>query len=147
MSNMLRISDAASLAMHATVLLAANPGKEVSTRRIALELNASEAHLSKVLQRLAKAGLVTSTRGPKGGFTLQKEADEVRLLDVYEAIEGSLVPNNCLLGAPICDGERCILGDLLETVDREIGDYLAGTNLSELTDVYRLDSEEMQEAS
>jgi len=136
MANMLRISDAASLALHAAVMLAVNPGKEVSTRRIASQLNASEAHLSKVLQRLAKAGLVTSTRGPKGGFTLQKRADKVRLLDVYETIEGPLVPNHCLLGTPICDG-KCIFGDLLETVDRQIGDYLAGTNLSELTDVYR----------
>jgi Rrf2 family protein len=146
MANLLRISDAASLAMHAMVMLAANPGKEISTRQIASELNASEAHLSKVLQRLAKAGLVTSTRGPKGGFMLQRRGEEVRLLDVYEAIEGPLVRNNCLLGKQICDG-KCILGDLLETVDRQIGDYLAGTNLAELTDVYRLASGEMQEAS
>lgn len=147
MANMLRISDAASLAMHAMVLLAVNPDKEVSTRRIASQLNASEAHLSKVLQRLAKAGLVTSMRGPKGGFALQRQPHEVRLLDVYEAIEGSLVPNHCLLRARICDGESCILGDLLETVDRQIGDYLAGTNLSELTDVYRSQVRPLREAS
>ncbi len=146
MANMLRISDAASLALHAAVMLAANPGKEVSTRRIASQLHASEAHLSKVLQRLAKAGLVTSMRGPKGGFMLQRQGDEVRLLDVYEAIEGPLVPNKCLLGTPICDGQ-CIFGDLLETVDRQVGDYLAGTNLSELTDVYRSMAGAVQEAT
>ena len=147
MSSMLRISDAASLAMHAMVLLAVNPGKEVSNRHIASRLNASEAHLSKVLQRLAKAGLVTSTRGPKGGFALQSQPDQVRLLDVYQAIEGSLVPNHCLLGTRICDGERCILGDLLETVDRQIREYLSGTNLSELTGVYRSRVRPLQEAS
>ena len=68
------------------------------------------------------------------------------MLDVYEAIEGPLVPNKCLLGTPICDGQ-CIFGDLLETVDRQVGDYLAGTNLSELTDVYRSMAGAVQEAT
>lgn len=136
MSNLLKISDAASLALHAMVLLAANPGREISTRQIASELRASEAHLSKVLQRLGKVGLVTSTRGPKGGFMLGRKADEITLLDVYEAIDGPLVPNNCLLGTPICGGERCILGDLLETVGGQVGEYLATTTLPELTSIY-----------
>ena len=136
MANMLKISDAASLAMHAVVLLATEPRKELSTRRIASQLNASEAHLSKVLQRLAKAGLVKSVRGPKGGFMLEKEADEIRLLDVYEAIDGRLVPNSCLLGTPICGGQKCILGDLLEAVDGQVVEYLSTTRLPELIGTY-----------
>ena len=137
MSSVLKISEAASLALHSTVLLAANPGKMVSTREIASRLHVSAAHLSKVLQRLARAGLVRSIRGPKGGFSLGKPADEITLLDVYESIEGPLVPSKCLLDAQICSGEKCILGGLLETVDKQVRDYLAETRLSELTNVYR----------
>ena len=137
MSNILKISEAASLALHSMVLLAANPGKLIPTREIASRLHVSEAHLSKVLQRLARDGFVRSIRGPKGGFTLVKPAGEITLLDVYESIEGSFVPTKCLFGAPICSGERCILGGLLETVDKQIRDYLAETKLSELTSVYR----------
>lgn len=136
MSNVLRISDAASLGLHAMVLLAAYSQKGISTRQIASELQVSEAHLSKVLQRLGKVGLVASIRGPKGGFTLGKNADDITLLEVYEAIDGPLVPNKCLLGTRICDGERCILGDLLETVDKQVRDYLATTRLPELTSIY-----------
>ncbi len=136
MSNVLRISDAASLGLHAMVLLAADSQKEISTRQIASELQVSEAHLSKVLQRLGKVGLVTSSRGPRGGFALARKAEEVTLLDVYEAIDGPLVPNNCLLGSRICGGERCILGDLLETVDDQVREYLATTRLHELTSIY-----------
>ena len=109
MPNILRISEAASLALHSTVLLAANPGKLISTRDIASMLHVSEAHLSKVLQRLARAGLVRAIRGPKGGFRLVKPANETTLLEVYESIEGTLTPGKCLFESPICEGDACIL--------------------------------------
>lgn len=132
MANMLKVSEAASLAMHTMVLLAKNPEHVVSTHEIAETLKVSEAHLSKVLQRLARAGLVESVRGPKGGFRCGKSVDGITLLDVYEAIEGRLISKTCLLGEPICDGAGCILGDLLGTVHRSIADYLAGTKLTSL---------------
>lgn len=136
MSKLLKISDATSMALHTMVLLAASPKKTVSTKDMASVLNVSEAHLAKVLQRLAKAGFVRSTRGPNGGFALVKASDEITLLDVYEAIEGPLAPTDCLLTTQVCDGEDCILGALLETVNKQVREYLAGTRLSELVGVY-----------
>ncbi len=146
MSNVLRISDAASLGLHAMVLLAAHPDTGISTRQIAHDLQVSEAHLSKVLQRLTKVGLVASTRGPKGGFTLAEPAESVTLLEVYEAIEGPLVATQCLLGTRICNGKRCILGDLLTTVDGQVREYLATTRLAELTSVYKSQGERAEKA-
>ena len=115
-------------------LLAANLKQPISTREIAARFQISEAHLSKVLQRLTKAGFVESTRGPKGGFIIGKPIDEITLLDVYESIEGPLVSCDCLLGVPVCGDGGCILGDLLVTVNRQVREYLAGTRLSELAD-------------
>lgn len=137
MANILKISEAASLALHSTVLLAANPGRLISTREIASMLHVSEAHLSKVLQRLARVGIVRAIRGPKGGFGLVKSGNETTLLDVYESIEGTLMPSKCLFEGPICEGGGCILGGLLETVDRQVRDYLARTKLDDLTSIYR----------
>jgi len=137
MSNILKISEAASLALHTAVFLAENPKKLVSTKDIASALQVSEAHLSKVLQRLVKVGLAKSTRGPKGGFMLGKDSDTVSLLDVYEAIEGSLILRDCLFGIRICAGKSCILGGLVETLNKQVKEYLAKTKLSELTSVYR----------
>jgi len=107
----------------------------VTNKEIAKALNVSENHLSKVLQRLGRVGLVKSVRGPKGGFILGKAANDISLLDVYESIEGPFVMSNCLLGIPICDGNKCILGGLLKTLNTEVRDYLAGTKLSEFADV------------
>ena len=136
MSSPLRVSEAASLALHSVVLLAANGQEVLSTREMAQALEVSEAHLSKVLQRLSKEGLVRSIRGPRGGFVLGRPADETTLLEVYEAIEGPLVPSKCLFDTPICSGEKCILGGALESVHRQLREYLGGTKVGELVDVF-----------
>ncbi len=133
MPTMLRVSEAAALALHAMVFLAVNKDRIVSTGEIADAFEASDAHLSKVLQRLQKAGLVSSTRGPKGGFRIARPAEEITLLDVYEIIEGELVDAGCLFTPAACDGKTCILGDLLGTVNSQVRDYMAGTRLSDLT--------------
>ena len=137
MANLLKISEAASLALHTMVYLAANNGRLVTTHEIGDALRVSEAHLAKVLQRLVKVGLVDSTRGPRGGFCLAKSGADISLLEVYETIEGPLTPTNCLLGTPICSGEKCILGGLLEDVNKRVKEYFAQTRLHELTDVYQ----------
>lgn len=137
MSNVMRISEAASVAMHAMVFLASESGRVVPSKEIASMLGSSEAHLAKVLQRLAKAGLVSSTRGPKGGFVLKRPAREISLLEAYEAIEGPLEETRCLLGRPICHGGKCIFGDLLKQIDQRTKKYLTKNKLSHLTSVFR----------
>lgn len=137
MQNILKISDAASLALHTTALLAAVPDKLMSTGEFASMLKVSEAHLSKVLQRLVKSRIVKSVRGAKGGFTLAKSGDEISLLDIFEAIEGPFQPSNCLLESRVCGGKDCILGGLLEQLNTSVKEYLTKTKLSSLTHIYR----------
>ena len=134
METMLKITGAASLALHATVFLASNPDSRLSNRQIASELHVSEAHLSKVLQRLTKNGLVKSIRGVKGGFMIGKSSDEISLLDVFESIEGPFVANHCILDTPVCNENNCIFGDLLKSVEKQVYDYLSGTILYDLSD-------------
>lgn len=136
MQHLLKISEAASLALHTMGLLASRPGEQVSTRELAARLKVSEAHLAKVMQRLGRAGLVRSQRGPKGGFALQRNPEDITLLEVYEATEGPLQERRCLLGNPMCSG-NCILGGLLERVGDEVRDYFSQTRLSDLKDTFR----------
>ena len=132
MSSVLKISEAAILALHGMAYLAVNPDKLSSTKEIATKLRISEAHLSKVLQRLAKTGLVRSIRGPKGGFVLAKASDEISLLEIYESIDGQLVSSKCLFGDPFYDANECILGGLLGAIDDQVREYLAETKLNTL---------------
>lgn len=130
MSNILRISDAASIAIHTVYYLAVNNDNFYTTKEIATHLKVSENHLAKVMQRLAKADLVESVRGPKGGFKLGKACDSITLLDIYESIDGPLKPVNCLLGDSICDN-NCILGGLLVNLNTQVYDYFKLKKLSD----------------
>jgi Rrf2 family nitric oxide-sensitive transcriptional repressor len=131
-SNFIRISEATSIAIHTAALLAQNTERLVSSHEIARALGASENHLSKVLQRLAHSGIVRSTRGPNGGFKIRTPWEKIRLIEIYEAIEGPLMPGRCLLGPPICRGNKCVLGVLIHKTDEAARKCLAGTTLAEM---------------
>jgi Rrf2 family protein len=131
MATVLRISDAASLALHTTVLLAGRRERPLTTKEIASTFEVSEAHLAKVLQRLAKAGLVLSARGPHGGFHLRDGAERATLLQVYEAIEGPMISTDCLLGAPVCGGKKCVFGRLVRNLNAQVKAHLSRTRLSD----------------
>jgi Rrf2 family protein len=92
-----------------------------------------------VLQRLTKARLVPTIRGPKGGFTLARPPAEVTLLQVYEAIEGPIEPPGCLLGAPVCRLKTCMLGGLLAEVDVRVRTFLGGARLSDVAAAHARD--------
>lgn len=130
MSGLLKISEAAVLALHALIYITLEGGETVTNSEIAEFLHASENHLSKVLQRLAKAGLVKSLRGPKGGFVLGRDSKTITLREIYELFEGAVTTNTCLLQTPVC-GEVCVFGDLLVNMNTFVIDFLTRTNLND----------------
>ncbi len=136
MASILKISEAASLALHTVVYLATQHDGLVSTKEIARVLRASEAHLSKVLQRLARVGIVSSVRGPKGGFALLKSPENISLLEVYQAIEGPLTLSNCLSEHPSCSGKQCVLGTLICSIHEQITKHLSKTTVAQLNRTY-----------
>ena len=84
---MTTLSKAARFGLYAAVMMATEEEK-VTAARIARELDISEAHVAKVLQQLARARLVGSTRGHNGGYELARPAAALTMLDVVEAIDG-----------------------------------------------------------
>ncbi len=131
MASLIRVSDAASLALHAMAVLAAS-SKFVSARAIAKTLRVSEAHLAKVMGRLERAGFIRGKRGPSGGFELARPSDRVTLSDIYEVMEGEIRARCCFLAHPACQ-RRCIFGSLLSEMDQRIRDHFARTRLSDVS--------------
>lgn len=127
------VSEMLSLALHSMVLIALQGHEYINVKEIAAATGASEAHLAKVLQRLVKAGLLHSTRGPKGGFALAKPADELTLLDVYEVIEGHVHQGKCPTGRATCPFAGCILGGVPERLNQEFTDYLASKTVGDIS--------------
>lgn len=130
MAGLIRISEAASLGLHAAMLLARAEGDLVRTRDLGERIGASQAHLVKVLQSLARAGLVEAERGPHGGVRLARAGSEISLLQVYEAIEGPFASVECLLEKPVCDGRCCQVGRVLHRMNLELRAHLERTTLA-----------------
>ena len=101
------------------------------------------SYLEHLVARLRKAGLVTSTRGAHGGYSLAKPAAEITLDTVVEALEGQIAPMECFHETPegkvLCshesDGDGACATKLLWTrVQGGVTKALAGTTLAELVE-------------
>jgi FeS assembly SUF system regulator len=91
---MLRISKMTDYAVVLATHLAAAHGPHAA-RDLALQTNVPEPTASKVLKKLARAGVVVSQRGAKGGYALARPAAQVGIHEVIEAIEGPIAVTEC----------------------------------------------------
>ncbi len=132
MSSILKISEAASLGLHAMTMIAQSKDKLISAKEISERLDVSYNHLSKVLQRLAKSDLIFSTKGFNGGFKLLKQSDEITFLEIYEAIDGKFRPSNCLLNKTDCH-HKCIMGDFVNSINKQAKEFFETKKLSDFT--------------
>jgi Rrf2 family protein len=127
-----RVSEAANLGLHALAVIAASSEPVTRTREIAARLKASAAHLAKVMMALEHAGLVTGTRGPAGGYRLNRPARQISLREIYEAIEGPMQARECLFGEPVCKAGGCALSDYFGKLNRDVARTLEHTRLTDL---------------
>ncbi len=134
MSHLINISEGASLALHGLAIVAQQSPNKVNAKYLAEKLDASEAHLAKIFQRLSKSGLIRSFRGPTGGFMLNKPAEEVSFLDIYEIVESKIILNNCPLDKTGCTFENCIFGDALKNISQSIYQTFQNIKLSDFTE-------------
>ena len=132
-AGLVRVSEASTLAVHALAIMAKYRNDRLSNVAIAKKLDASSHHLAKVMRKLVKAGFVGSQRGPLGGFRLRVEADDVKLLQIHEAVEGPIPQGRCLLRRTVCSGIPCPLGLRLCTIQEQLRDCLAGMTLAEFS--------------
>ncbi|MBX6317695.1 Rrf2 family transcriptional regulator [Pigmentiphaga sp.] len=92
----MRMSEGVEWGLHCCVALGwIGEDQTVSTARLAARFGLPAAYLNKSLQALARAGILVSTAGPKGGFRLARPPAEITLLDVVDAIEGPEAPFRC----------------------------------------------------
>ena len=101
------VSLTADYALRAMLLLA-KPGtvRALRAEEIAEATGAPANYMSKVLNAVAKAGLIKSARGPSGGFTLAVPADSIALGQVIDLFDTVPVNPRCMLGNGPCDPDR-----------------------------------------
>lgn len=95
-------SKSCELGLQAVLFLSAKEKKIYRAEEVSKELKVPKEFVSKVLQILTGSGIIGSKKGKNGGFYLAKSPDQVKLIDIVEAIDGLDVFTNCVLGFPGC---------------------------------------------
>jgi len=91
--------------------------------------------LAKILQTLAKAGLLVSHAGTNGGYALAKAAKDISAFEVIRAIDGPLFITSCITIHGACDlNSICTIKEPLRKVNDSIKDLLSGISIADLTE-------------
>lgn len=131
MAKIVSYSEAASIGMHGMVLVA-RAGETINVQKIAEITGSSRHHVAKVMQRLVKEGFLLSNRGPAGGFKLNMDAENITLLQIYEAIEGHVKILNCPHEKQVCPFDKCILGTVVTKMTQTFREHLSNQTLADL---------------
>ena len=94
----------------------------------------SLSYLEQLFTRLRKQGLVASTRGPGGGYTLSRSAHDIAVADVVTAVDESVDATRCGGRGDCQGGKRCLTHDLWTELSDQIYGFLSGITLGKLVD-------------
>jgi Rrf2 family iron-sulfur cluster assembly transcriptional regulator len=121
-------------ALQAVLYLALQPeGKKCSIKELSKRLKLPYHFLAKILQQLSRKGLLTSLKGPTGGFGLAIPAEHITLFHIVEAIDGPSLFNNCVLGLPECGGKHpCPVHDRWGELREQIYAMLVRKSIAQL---------------
>ncbi len=127
-------SRSAEYAIRAFVHLAQVPeGKYAMVKNIAAQEGVPAHFLAKILQQLARRGLLRSNKGPTGGFQLRRKPSEITLLDIVEAMDGLEDYEKCASGLSKCNDQMpCGMHDSWVALRSRIMDYLKHTSIADI---------------
>ncbi|NEN22606.1 Rrf2 family transcriptional regulator [Cryomorpha ignava] len=108
--------------------------ERVSLKDIAKGIASPEAFTAKILQQLARNGLIDSLKGPTGGFKIPRQRlVEIKLIDIVTAIDGDAIFVGCGLGLNECNAEMpCPVHDKFKEIRDDLKNMLSETSIYEL---------------
>ncbi len=129
----MQITRQADYAVRAVLHLARSGDQRTATSSIAEEQKIPPSFLAKIISQLSIAGLLHTSRGARGGVTLAREAKDITLLEVIEAIDGPIQLNECVGNNGSCSFEgECPLRPVWCDAQDELVKKLKSTNFFSL---------------
>lgn len=128
------LSNASKYAINAVLFLALNTheDRKVSVKEIAANIDAPVPFLAKLLQDLARKGVISSSKGPNGGFYLTDENKSQKLLVVIDQVDGMSKLKECVLGLTNCSNEKpCPVHSLLQPLRKNFLNELSSNSITE----------------
>ncbi len=108
-------------------------GSFVMAKDLAEQLNLPAPYLAKILQTLARAEILESVRGPKGGFRLARPAHRITVEEVLGAMEGRGSLDHCVMGFPTCSADHpCPMHEAWTAVKAQVERSMTSTTVRDL---------------
>jgi Rrf2 family protein len=123
MPKVINFSNAMTICMHSLIILA-RENKPMNAIQLADRIGSTKFHVAKVLQRLVKEGILSSMRGPTGGFNLTREPSEITVFDIYRSIEGEIDYDECTHTNPITPIDKCIRETIVKKMTEDFVNYM-----------------------
>ena len=136
-------SKACEYGIRATLFIARESENQRRTglKNIANAINSPEAFTAKILQKLVQQDIIDSAKGPRGGFFIRPENQNMVLADIVKAIDGETIMTGCALGLDKCSEEHpCPLHYDFTAIRSNLKNMLENTTIPDLTS--KLDSGE-----
>lgn len=132
----MKLSTRGKYATRALLDLALHHNEEpVLLKDIARRQQISLSYLEHLITPLVAGGIVRSTRGAKGGFSLAKSSEKIRLNEVIQLLEGSLDPSECVTNPEVCSrSESCVTRDVWSELREAINGVLGSITLQDLVE-------------
>jgi len=112
--------------------------KKIGIKEIAGALDIPSPFLGKILQGLVKHNFLSSTKGPNGGFYLDRPAMDIPLMDIIEVIDGKDVFNDCIIRTRPCDPDHpCSMHHKMAPARREIRGIFSTETIADLVSEFR----------
>ena len=107
----------------------------VFLKDIAKKQQISLSYLEHLVTPLISGGIIRSIKGPRGGVTLAKRPEDIKLIEVTRLLEGSLAPVECVDHPEVCGrSEKCVTRDIWGEVKKAMNGVLEATTLQDLVD-------------
>lgn len=127
----MKFSTKAEYGLRAIVHLDKTAKKAVSLSMIAKSENLSLAYLERLFAKLKKAKIIKAEKGVKGGYLLNKSASKITVLEIIQALEGDIVPYDCV-GKCVCQTCNCKIHPVWDKLYKQITKTLKDIKLSNI---------------
>lgn len=129
----MKYSKATNYALHSMVHLAMESNQEaVRVEDLANRQHLSPTYLSKILTKLSKAGLITSTPGVKGGYRLLRSPEECTFLDIIQAVEGQESLLNCTMSHHGSHHKECLIERAVSEAEDKMYEALSQKTIAKI---------------